>query len=402
MRPQIIAVADSDSYLKLATTFLHRLGPSWDRRVALVRTPIMPTEEQIDAAFAGTDLAPDQLLRLPLNQLVSPAVQCDIVFAAATGPVVSELYSRILRHEPLQSRSTALISALPGVAYPATQRGWNYRRPGDAFICHSHAEARDFSFLSESAKGHQPTIMVGKLPFLSSPGFPAESQAAIKRLVFAPQAKVPCVREERERILIALERCARLNPGLDVVVKLRARAGEPQTHLEQFPYDEIFQELQASGRISGSTHLRFTTGSMAEVLNPGSALVTVSSTAALESIDRGLPTMILRDFGVSEEMINIVFHGSGLLGTLDDLQLLNFGTPNKPWLRENYFHRMTPAFSQSLQVLAERARSAQLSTDPELLSELRRRPLRHSIRTALPQPVLRTLLKIRGMGRKVT
>ncbi|MGP9488242.1 DUF6716 putative glycosyltransferase [Glutamicibacter sp. 287] len=395
LKPAILAVADSDSYLKLATTFLHRLGPSWDRRVVLARTPVMPTEEQIAAAFEGTDLDPTDLEVLALNQFNAQTVGEDIVFAAATGPVVAELYARMLRTEPVDQRSTALISALPGVAYPATRKGWNYRRPGDAFICHSHAEARDFSFMNLDHEGHQPTIMVSKLPFLRSSGFPASSSAPIKRLVFAPQAKVPFGKTERENILVSLEQAARLNPGLEVMVKLRARAGEPQTHLEAYPYDLLFEELVRSGRLGKSTHLRFVTGSMSEVLTEHSALVTVSSTAALESIDRGLPTMVLSDFGVNAQMINVVFESSGLLGTLQDLEDLNFEPANKPWLRENYFHRVDNTFNESLTILAHRARDGQLKTDPEILAFIKHQPLRQRVRTALPTPVLRVLLKIR-------
>ena len=395
MKPSVLAIADSDSYLKLATSFLHRLGPEWDRKVYLARTPVMPTEQQISAAFEGTDLDPEMLEVIHLSQLEADSVQEDIIFASATGPVVAEIYSRMLRTEPVDARRTALISALPGVAYPATQKGWNYRRAGDAFICHSHAEARDFSFMTEYHAGHQPTIMVSKLPFLHSAGVPPVAHGEIRRVVFAPQAKVPYTREDREKILLALERAARLNSGLEVVVKLRARAGEPQTHLEALPYDQLCDELQAAGRLGPHSHLRFETGTMSNALTPCSALVTVSSTAALESLDRGLPTMILSDFGVNEQMINEVFRGSNILGTMDELEALNFPVPAKAWLRENYFHRMDGSFHESMAILAYQARQGRLVTDAEILALVRNQPMRQRLRTALPTPVVRILQKIR-------
>lgn len=395
MKPSVLAIADSDSYLKLATSFLHRLGPEWDRKVYLARTPVMPTEQQISAAFEGTDLDPEMLEVIHLSQLEADSVQEDIIFASATGPVVAEIYSRMLRTEPVDARRTALISALPSVAYPATQKGWNYRRAGDAFICHSHAEARDFSFMTEYHAGHQPTIMVSKLPFLNCTGFPPAQEKLINRLVFAPQAKVPETAEQRESILLALEKASKMNPGLEVMIKLRAKAGEPQTHLEAHPYDSLFSQLQAQNKISPESRIQFDTGSMSEALIPGSALVTVSSTAALESIDRGLPTMVLSDFGVNRQMINTVFVASGIIGDLDDVVALNFGEPSKAWLRENYFHRMDRSFFQSLEILAQRANSGKLRTDPETLAFIRRQPLRHRLRTALPSPLVKVLLKMR-------
>ncbi|MGP9529858.1 DUF6716 putative glycosyltransferase [Glutamicibacter sp. AOP5-A2-18] len=395
MKPSILAIADSDSYLKMATSFLHRLGPEWDRKIYLARTPVMPTAQQIAAAFEGTDLDPAALEVIQLSQLNADTVAQNLVFASATGPVVAEIYSRILRTEPIDGRCTALISALPGVAYPATRKGWNYRRAGDAFICHSHAEARDFSYMTELSEGHQPTIMVSKLPFLHSIGFPPVQEHQVSRLVFAPQAKVPETEQQRESILLALEKASQMNPGLEVLIKLRAKAGEPQTHMEAYPYDSLFDNLKAQKLISSESRIRFDAGSMSEALVPGSALVTVSSTAALESIDRGLPTMVLSDFGVSTQMINTVFTASGIIGDLDDVVSLNFGEPSKAWLRENYFHRMDRSFIQSLEVLAQRANEGKLRTDPEMLAFIRRQPLRHRLRTSLPSPVVKVLLKVR-------
>ena len=73
-------------------------------------------------------------------------------------------------------------------------------------------------------------------------------------------------------------------------VKLRAWAGEPQTHLEQYPFDTLWGELVASRAVAGH-ELEFCTGSMAEQLVPGTAMVTVSSTAALEAIDNALDSV---------------------------------------------------------------------------------------------------------------
>lgn len=393
--PSILAVADSDSYLKLATSLLHRLGSGWDRRIVLVRTPTTPTSEQIRAAFVGTDLCEDDVQILTLNQLSATAVPEDILFASATGPVVAEIYARVLRSEPVHARRTGLISALPGVAFPATTKGWNYRKAGDGFICHSHAEARDFADLADGSTGHRPIVLVGKLPFLSSQGFPTPSSDPIRRVVFAPQAKVPIEREQREEILLALESCARLNPGTEVIIKLRARAGEPQTHLERFPFDSLMEQMKADGRFSRSTHLQFATGSMHDYLSPGSALVTVSSTAALESLDRGLPTLVLTDFGVTSELINTVFIGSGIQGTLQDLQDLNFATPQRAWLRENYFHRGTGDLEESLKLLAQRARQGELRTDAQSLAEIRNFPFRQRVRTSMPAPLLQLARKLR-------
>lgn len=393
-RPRIVAVADSDSYLKLACTTLSALGPGWERRVVLVRTPLEPTDEQVAAATAGTCFAGRPVPVLPAAALTYASLDADIVFAAATGPVVSELFTKLLRTSAKAVRPAALVSALPGLAYPATVKGWAYRRTADAFIVHSLIEAREFARLAEQETGHRPEILISRLPFLQSAGIPQQHPGKIDTVVFAAQAKVPVQRTERVSILLALEAVARLNPGLRVIVKLRARAGEPQTHTEAHPYDELWKELVPDLK-SVHGNVEFVTGAMDPVLSPGSALLTVSSTAALEAVDRGLRVLVLTDFGLNDEMLNSVFHGSGVLGTLEDLANLGFRFPDRAWLRENYFHRQDGGVSPALGDYASRARTGMLGTSDGQLAMTRTALWRQRVRTALPRRALRLLLRIR-------
>ena len=59
----------------------------------------------------------------------------------------------------------------------------------------------------------------------------------------------------------------------------------------------------------------------------------------LEAMAVGLPTLIISDFGVSAEMINIVFDGSGCLGTpRRPPGAAGSARPDPAWLEANYFH----------------------------------------------------------------
>jgi len=64
-------------------------------------------------------------------------------------------------------------------------------------------------------------------------------------VVFAAQAKVPRLRSERVAIVGWLAEFARGHPDMRVVIKLRAVSGEKQTHAEQFPYDELLDDLDS-------------------------------------------------------------------------------------------------------------------------------------------------------------
>ena len=60
-------------------------------------------------------------------------------------------------------------------------------------------------------------------------------------------------------------------------------------------------------------------GPMADHLARASALVTVSSTAVLEAVAEGVPSLVIDEFGVEPKLINTVFVGSGLFGGADAL-----------------------------------------------------------------------------------
>ena len=71
---------------------------------------------------------------------------------------------------------------------------------------------------------------------------------------------------------------------------------------------------------------------MGEVLDRTDLLVTVSSTAALESLHRGIPTAVLTDLGIREALGNHHFLGSGCLASWDQLDAGHAPAPDEEWL----------------------------------------------------------------------
>ncbi|MCW2810900.1 MAG: hypothetical protein JWP61_1358, partial [Friedmanniella sp.] len=214
----------------------------------------------------------------------------------------------------------------------------------DLFLLHSHREIAEFGALERSSSAHL-RFGLARLPFLrgslrdgvadggirSAAAGPVRPGPAGTDVVFAAQAKVPVERADREAILRAL---AATGHG---VVKVRALATEQQTHQETWPYPDLLADLVGAGEVAAGS-VRLAGGSMTDALARARALTTVSSTAALEAMDAGVEVCILSDFGVSAEMINLVFVGSDCLGTLADVAAGRFRRPAPEWLRDNYFH----------------------------------------------------------------
>ncbi|WP_433425856.1 DUF6716 putative glycosyltransferase [Microtetraspora malaysiensis] len=348
----MLAVADSDSYLKWAAGLLDAMPSDWVTELLVVRSPIAPSESQIQAAVSGTRIGraggpagsgrpgegggglPPVLAARRLRR-AAERFRPDVVLLACTGPVVDVLAAEIL--DDLRPRP-AFVSGLPGISVPATEKAWLYRSGCELFVVHSGREVREFAAIGAALGGGGSAagggVALARLPYLDLGGpVPAERD----RVIFATQAKVPRRREERETVLLALAALAEARPDLDVVVKLRGRDSERQTHNERHHYERLWLAMAGEGRVRVDA-LRFATGPMHEHLSRAAGFVTVSSTAALEAIAAGVPLLILSDFGVSAEMINLVFEGSGCLGTLDDLAKGEFRVPDGEWCRANYFH----------------------------------------------------------------
>jgi len=387
---RVLALADSDSYLKWTCSTLDRLGtdlPDVERDALLVRSPLLPTAEQESAARTGLDW----LDRVPV---VGPGslrariarLRPDVVLVGATGPVAQLAIATIMR----MPGRPAVVTGLPGIALPATAAALRYRAGTDAFLVHSRAERYAFGSLARRVGQPLRTVLT-RLPFLPSAGVLDPTSRPVNRVVFAAQALFPHAYDQRIRVLHALGRLAVERPDIRVVVKLRARPGERQTHDEPHPYDQLWQSYH---QVAGFRRdvIDFGHGPMSQWLTPGAALVTVSSTAALEAVGSGLPTMILTDFGLTEELLNAPFADSGLLGTLAHVSSGRFARVRPDWLRDNWFHPERSELPGMISWLADRSRAGTLDDAPRLgdgHAAPSRQLSRTWLRSALPATVSR-------------
>jgi hypothetical protein len=383
---RVLAVADTDSYLKWSAATLEALPRSWESTQLLIENPVMPSAEQIKAAC-----------NRPVDVLTHTAVvrrvrlDCpQVVLLSCTGPVVAALAAQ----RGLWGRTRpVLVTGLPGISVPATRRAVTSRAACDLFLLHSKREVAEFAAIG-ARQAPRLTFGLAPLPFLPAytPGVEPELGP---NLVFAAQAKVPITRADREKILLALA-----NAG-SAVIKLRAWSEEQQTHRERWSYPEIMDDLVAERRIPADA-VTFVGGSMHDALRDSRGFVTVSSTAALEAMAMNRPTLIISDFGVSTEMINSVFEESGCLGTLDDLRSGRLCQPHPQWLEVNYFHSADENnWLELLNRLLDLRAAGQLPARPRPTAPLPRR-IRSRLRLMIPArlwPHLRRLHDLVTMRR---
>ena len=379
-RLRVVAIADADSFVKWSASLLSGVDDI-RRHLLIVNTPLTVSREQERTALAGTGFTDAEVTRLSFDEVRGwlAGHQPDAVVLAGRGAFVRLLGAQIDRLD----KRPVIVGGLPGMSIPAQRGALEYRKHCDLVVLHSHRERRAFAELgkrigidvplglatlpyarSALVEQAQPTSLVGRAAPASfveraqrvgtgsqphTRSGPVGSVVLAQRagtergadkrttlhppatdLVFAAQAMVPAERQERAAVAEILVRAAEADPGRRVVVKLRSRQGEAETHVERDAYADLFR--------SRPRNLVFSFQPMLTALERAEGLVTVSSTAAIEALAAGVPVIALDTFGVRKSLLNTVFIGSGLLGSAEEVVRRQFRHPHPGWMWDNYFH----------------------------------------------------------------
>ncbi|MDX3377095.1 hypothetical protein PV390_22120 [Streptomyces sp. ME02-6991-2A] len=223
-------------------------------------------------------------------------------------------------------RRPVIVTGYVGVVYEKLADGLLLRHGADVVLANSAHDAERFRAVYEGVGADASAVTEAALPFLG--GAPYRAEEGRDTVVFAAQPSVPASRADRTYLLRRLVEHARLHPRREVLLKLRSKPGEHTTHIEELPYQKLAQKVPGGL----PPNFRLVYGHMGEVLDRTDLLVTVSSTAALESLHRRIPTAVLTDLGVREPLGNHHFVGSGLLTSWDRLDGGYRPRPDGQWL----------------------------------------------------------------------
>lgn len=358
---RVLVLADTDSYVKWGAALGDRFPDDWRVELVVARSTAVPSAAQLADGLAGTSAAgtSPRLVGLAELQRMLDDETPDVLVLSARGWTVQAAVS-VVANRP---RRPVLVTGLPGVGVPVLPYGLGFRRAADVFVVHSRRELREFRHASRRLD-LPDRFALGHLPYLGrqtldGPPPPAASGGPV---VFAAQALVPATAPERSHLVERLAEAARAHPDRELVVKVRARRGEAQTHHEQVPLEDLVE-----GLADRPANLVVRSGPMHEHLAGASGFVTVSSTALLEAVAAGVPAVALDDFGVGVEQINLALEGSGLLGGLDDVVAGRFAHADPQWCRDNYFHDPgEDTWVERVRELVDRRRDHGLPPYPEL------------------------------------
>lgn len=235
----------------------------------------------------------------------------DVVVVALVGGGVQAMLHGLKRVWEGREKRPVVVTGYVGVVYEKLADGLLLRHGADLVLANSRQDADRFRAVYEGVGADASSVTEVALPFLGGAAYEGEHDPYT--VVFAVQPSVPDSRKDRTYLLNRLIQHARLHPEREVLLKLRSKPGEHTTHIEEQPYQKLVQ------RLDPPANFRLVYGNMGEVLDRTDLLVTISSTAALESLHRRVPTVVLTDLGVREVLGNHHFVGSGCLASWDQL-----------------------------------------------------------------------------------
>lgn len=325
---RILLPFSDDSTLFFAARMRAALtGPGWQTSTAWLCERTDLSERQL---FAVLPDGPDILLRNDAFNEVTPLRPFD---AIVTSRIFIPLREMIRRRVVRYSGERPCIVAFQGGLEFDPVRGFRNRRDADAVFVvprddlAAHRKWADAEGLVRQYLGFgHPTFVRPQ-----APADPADR----RDIYFFAQAISPPTRRGRMHILRVLAAIARANPDRTVWLKLRHLPQENRAHLhiENFAYPDLL----ASGPGPWPENLRLTADPMDRVLDRAAVGITCTSTAAVDLVRAGVPTLVYLDFveNYLDPMIapmRRLFGDSGLIAPLQDVLNLAAKPPDPAWL----------------------------------------------------------------------
>ncbi|AYL37842.1 MULTISPECIES: DUF6716 putative glycosyltransferase [Streptomyces] len=320
---RVAVLADSDTRWKWGALTADRVAPREIRLDGfLLRGRATPTARQLGEVGVRADSLREVTAVEFLRAMREESY--DVLVLALVGGGVQAMLHGLKRVWEDRPDRPVVVTGYVGVVYEKLADGLLLRHGADLVLANSRQDAERFRAVYEGVGADAGSVTEVALPFLGGDAYTGEHDPYT--VVFAAQPSVPASRRDRTYLLNRLLEHARRHPEREVLLKLRSRPGEHTTHIEELPYQKLAQRQDLPANFS------LVYGHMGEVLDRTDLLVTVSSTAALESLHRRIPTVILTDLGIREALGNHHFVGSGCLASWDQLDAGHRPGPDPEWV----------------------------------------------------------------------
>ncbi|WP_030220740.1 DUF6716 putative glycosyltransferase [Streptomyces sp. NRRL WC-3626] len=328
---RVAVLADSDTRWKWGALTADRVAPR-DIHLDgfLLRGRATPTARQLGEVGVHADSLREVTAVEFLRAMREESY--DVLVLALVGGGAQAMLHGLGRVWEDRPNRPVVVTGYVGVVYEKLADGLLLRHGADLVLANSRQDADRFRAVYDGVGADSSSVTEVALPFLGGAAYTGEHEPSAKQghrpytVVFAAQPSVPDSRGDRTYLLDRLLGHAPPHPRREGLLKLRSKPGEHTTHIEELPYQKLAQ------RLDPPPNFRLVYGHMGEILDRTDLLVTVSSTAALESLHRRIPTVVLTDLGIREALGNHHFVGSGCLASWDQLDAGHRPEPDPRWV----------------------------------------------------------------------
>ncbi|WP_328679781.1 DUF6716 putative glycosyltransferase [Streptomyces sp. NBC_00343] len=322
---RVAVLADSDTRWKWGSLTANRIAPpnsdiSLDGY--LLRGRATPTARQLKEVGVTADSLREVTAVEFLRAMEKEPY--DLLVLSLVGGGVQAMLHGLARAWDGRTERPVVVTGYVGVVYEKLTDGLLLRHGADLVLANSRQDADRFTAVYDGVGADSSAVTEVALPFLGGDAYTGEHDPYT--VVFAVQPSVPDNRRDRDYLLNRAIQHARFHPNREVLLKLRSKPGEHTTHIEELPYQKLVQGKDLPANFS------LVYGHMGDVLDRTDLLVTISSTAALESLHRRIPTVVLTDLGIREGLGNHHFVGSGCLASWDQLDAGYKPVPDAGWV----------------------------------------------------------------------
>lgn len=307
--------------------------------LGLYKPEAVLSERQLRAYLPDLDytlLTPDRL-----TQMITDGTY-DAVLTSRVFRTLNELLK--LPAFAIMPKRAKVIAFLGGLDF-FPEKGRANRQFCDAVYLFPRPELTEFQNLVTQKRtdpGQKPLVRFGHPAFLKPRATTPEAaarRAAAGDIYFFTQAISPSTERARLHMLNVMKAIARANPDRKVWIKLRHLPDENTTHLHREKHD--YPSLIRKSAADMPANLQITDCQMDVALQNAALGITCTSTAAIDLVREGVPTIVHLDYVDNYvdklvEPMRRLFASSNLIKPLDDLLHLRHSDPDPDWM-ENMF-----------------------------------------------------------------
>lgn len=251
------------------------------------------------------------------------------VYLGATGGFIRGFLIRMRQLFPADTQPRPLTMAgYPGVILREKLSSFANRCGCDFVLLNSPSDLEDYRLFCHN---YGLKDNGGKLFGYCFSPFHKEKNEQIQRILFVEQSAIPTPFRERLYLAQRLVAYAATHPSQEIIVKPRLVPGEISIFTAKHHIETLLASLSPL-----PINLRVDYGNIQQLVEKTDFCLTVSSSVALQSMWYGIPTGIIRDFGIRDEYGTDFFRDSGCLISFDELSDGNIPELNIKWFHHNF------------------------------------------------------------------